>query len=96
MRACALVLLVVAILAGPARALASIECPANVTTLSDGSPACLDSTGAVVPWQAVPPFDVSQLDYAQAGEAFAAGFVIVGMCWSLGKAVGSILSIIRR
>lgn len=74
----------------------SIECPANVTTLSDGSPACLDSSSNVVAWVAVPPFDVSQLDYSQAGEAFAAAFVIVGSCWALGKAVGMILSVIRR
>lgn len=74
----------------------SVECPANVSTLADGSPACLDSSGAVVAWQAVPPFDVSQLDTVQAGEAFAAGFVIVGTCWAIGKAVGLILSVIRR
>ena len=74
----------------------SIECPANVSTLVDGSPACLDGAGNVVAWQAVPAFDVSQLDTTQAGEAFAAGFVIVGSCWAIGRAVGLILSVIRR
>jgi hypothetical protein len=74
----------------------SIECPANVSTLPDGSPACLDSSGGVVSWQVVPSFDISQLDTAQAGEAFAAAFVIVGTCWAIGKAVGLILQQIRR
>lgn len=83
-------------IAGPGCALASIECPANVSTLADGSPACLDGTGAVVAWQAVPPFDVSQLDTVQAGEAFAAGFVMVASCALLGIAVGAILNVVRR
>ena len=74
----------------------SIECPANVSTLSDGSPACLDSSGNLVAWQAVPAFDISQLDTAQAGEAFAAAFVIVGTCWAIGKAVGLVLSVVRH
>lgn len=74
----------------------SIECPANVSTLSDGSPACLDAASAPVAWQVVPSFDISQLDTTQAGEAFAAGFVIVGTCWAIGKAVGLVLSVIKR
>jgi sugar/nucleoside kinase (ribokinase family) len=74
----------------------SIECLANILTLPDGSAACLDGSGNVVAWQVVPPFDISQLDTTQAGQAFAAAFVIVGMCWALGKAVGMILQVIRR
>jgi hypothetical protein len=74
----------------------SIECPGNVQTLADGAPACVDGSGAPLAWTSVPPFDVSQLDYGQAGSAFAAGFVIVGMCWALGKAVGAILAVIKR
>lgn len=31
-----------------------------------------------------------------AGEAFAAGFVLVGTCALIGKAVGSILAVIKR
>ena len=42
------------------------------------------------------PFDISQIDTVQAGEAFAAAFVIVGMVWALGKAVGALLEVIRR
>jgi hypothetical protein len=57
---------------------------------------CLDGTGAVVAWEAVPAFDISQLDTTQAGEAFAAAFVIVGTCWAIGKAVGLILGVIKR
>jgi hypothetical protein len=74
----------------------SIECLANVSTLPDGGAACLDSSGNVVAWQVVPPFDISQLDTTQAGEAFAAAFVIVGTCWAIGKAVGLILQVIKR
>ena len=47
-------------------------------------------------WQAVPPFDVSQLDYGQAEEAFAAAFVIVGTCWAIGKAVSLVFDAIRK
>ena len=74
----------------------SIECPANVSTGSDGSALCLDSSSNPVAWVAVPSFDVSQLDYGQAGEAFAAAFVIAGTCWAIGKAVGLVLSVIKR
>lgn len=65
-------------------------------SLADGAPACQDGNGNLVSWVSVPPFDVSQLDYGQAGEAFAAGFVIVGMCWALGKAVGAIMDAVRK
>lgn len=74
----------------------SIECPGNVQTLASGAPSCVDGSGAVLAWQAVPAFDVSQLDTSQAASAFAAGFVIVGTCWAIGKAVGLVLSVIRR
>jgi hypothetical protein len=73
----------------------TLSCPGVVATGSDGSPQCTNGAGGVLSWVAVPPFDVSQLDYGQAGSAFAAGFVIVGMCWALGKAVGLIMSVLR-
>jgi hypothetical protein len=41
-------------------------------------------------------FDITSLDTVQAGEAFAAGFVIIGTCWAIGKAIGLILSVVRR
>ena len=74
----------------------SIECPGVVTTGSDGSALCTDGGGNVVAWVAVPPFSVANLDYGQAGDAFAAGFVIVAMCWALGKVIGAIFDVIRR
>ena len=73
----------------------SIECPANVVTSASGSAQCVSSSGAPVQWVAVPPFSVAQLDTTQSGEAFAAGFVIVGMCWALGRAVKLIMSVVR-
>lgn len=62
-----------------------------VSTGADGSAQCTNGSGVVVAWVSVPPFDVSQLDFGQAGHAFAAGFVMVGMCWMLGRAVGMVL-----
>lgn len=64
------------------------------TTVDPGAALCQSSTGTPGTWIQVQPFDVSQLDYGQAGEAFAAGFVIVAMCWALGKAVKAIMSVI--
>lgn len=43
-----------------------------------------------------PPFDVSQLDAAQVEYAFAAGFLLVGMFWALGRAVSMVMSMVRR
>jgi hypothetical protein len=43
-----------------------------------------------------PPFDISQLDTTQVAGAFAAGFVLVGMFWALGKAVGMLMGMVRR
>jgi hypothetical protein len=74
----------------------TLSCPGVVSTGADGSALCTDGAGNVVQWVSVPPFDVSQLDYGQAGSAFAAGFVIVGMCWALGRAVGAILDAVRK
>ncbi len=75
----------------------TLSCPGTITTdTTTGAPDCTNGTGTVVAWQVVPPFDVSQLDYGEAGQAFAAGFVLVGMCWGLGMAVGAIMRTIRR
>jgi len=43
-----------------------------------------------------PPFDVSQLDQLQLTEAFAAGFIMVGIAWAIGFAVRTIVNFIRR
>jgi hypothetical protein len=72
------------------------ECPGNVVTDMAGAPLCLDGSSAPLTWVSVPVFDITSLDTVQAGEAFAAGFVIIGTCWAIGKAIGLILSVVRR
>ena len=77
----------------------TLSCPGVVSTdatVDPGAPICTNGSGAAVQWQAVPPFDVSQLDYGQAEEAFAAAFVIVGTCWAIGKAVALVFDAIRK
>ena len=86
-------------LTGPALATEAytLSCPGTIVTNSaTGGADCTNGSGAVVAWQTIPPFDVSQLDYGEAGQAFAAGFVMVGMCWGLGVAVGAIMKVIKR
>lgn len=73
----------------------TLSCPGVVSTGADGSALCTDGAGAVVGWVSVPPFDVSQLDYGQAGQAFAAAFVIMGTCWAIGKGVGLLMRALR-
>lgn len=41
-------------------------------------------------------FDISELDFGAAASAFAASFVLVGMCWALGKGVGLVVGLVRR
>lgn len=72
------------------------DCPATVATLPDGSLACLDGVGAAVAWVVVPEWEISDLDVGQAGAAFGAAFVLVGMFWALGKGVGLVVNSIRR
>lgn len=43
-----------------------------------------------------PPFDLSQLDTTQITYAFSAGFLMVGMFWALGKAVGMLMGMVKR
>ena len=74
----------------------TLSCPGTVTTDAAGAPDCTNGSGTAVAWQAVPPFSVSELDYGEAGQAFAAGFVIVGMCWALGQAIGAIIKPVKR
>lgn len=79
----------------------SLQCvnganPGTVVTLADGSPSCQDGMGNVVAWTYTPPFDITQLDYTQAGEAFAAAVVIVGTMWAIGKGARLIMDVVRR
>jgi len=77
----------------------SISCnaPGAVSTSSAGAPLCLNpSDSSVVAWTSQPDFDFSTFDTASASAAFAAGFVIVGTLWAIGKAVGLLLGVVRR
>lgn len=73
-----------------------LECPANVVTLTDGTVACQDSVGGAVAWLVTPAFDPEQIDAIVGGGYFAAGFVIVGTCWAIGKGARIVLSMIGR
>lgn len=73
-----------------------LECPANVVTLANGEVACQDGGGAAVAWLVTPSFDVSQLDTAQLGGAFAAGFVVMATGMVIGMGFRHLLSMIRR
>jgi hypothetical protein len=42
-----------------------------------------------------PPFDISQLDTVAAGQAFAAGFLLVAMGFVVGKPIAMLLALIR-
>ncbi|HEX3912691.1 MAG TPA: hypothetical protein VHW71_04220 [Steroidobacteraceae bacterium] len=73
----------------------TVSCTALISTSASGAVQCLDGTGTVVPWVAVPDFDFSQLDSATASGAFAAGFVLVGIGWAIGRAFGVVLSMFK-
>ena len=42
-----------------------------------------------------PPFDISQLNTTLAGQAFAAGFLLIAMGFVIGKPISVLLSLIR-
>ncbi len=73
----------------------SAVCPGVIVTDASGVPACQDQLGAPLAWEQVVPFDVSQLDGDQLAGAFAAGFVIVGTAWAIGKGFQVLLSMLR-
>lgn len=70
------------------------ECPGVVVTDAVGVPSCTDGVGGFLAWDAVPDFDVSLVDNAIAGQAFAAGFVIVGSAWAIGRGFKYVLSML--
>ncbi|HKV96869.1 MAG TPA: hypothetical protein VJR90_05185 [Gammaproteobacteria bacterium] len=47
-------------------------------------------------WTDVTSFDVSQLDPVLVAQALAAGFVLVGMFWAIGKACKVLLDMVRH
>ncbi len=73
----------------------TISCTASVSTSALGAAQCVDGVGAPVAWVVVPDFDFSQLDAPMASGAFAAGFVLVGVGWAIGRAFGVVLSMLR-
>lgn len=73
-----------------------LDCPANVVTLSSGELACQDGMGGAVAWLVTPSFDLDQLDPEMLAAAFAAGFVIVGTAWAIGKGARIVLSMLGR
>jgi len=48
-----------------------------------------------ITWQAFSSFDVSQLDPVLIAQALAAGWILVGTFWAIGKGVKVILDMIR-
>lgn len=73
-----------------------LECPAVVVTLSNGEVACQDGMGGAIPWLVQPSFDLDQLEPNMMAAAFAAGFVIVGTAWAIGKGARIVLSMLDR
>lgn len=76
--------------------MAVASCGGVIVTDVNGVAYCEDMTGAPLAWEAVPEFDITELDPAIASAAFAAGFVIVGTAWAIGFGFRAILSMIRR
>lgn len=73
-----------------------IMCPGvSIATGVNGEPLCLDSGGSPVAWEAIPEFEVSSLDVAQLGAAYAAGFVLIGTGWAIGRGFKFVLSMLK-
>lgn len=64
-------------------------------TGAEGQALCLDSTSAPVAWEVQPEFDLAQLEVSMLSGAFAAGFVIVGTGWAIGRGFKFVLSLLR-
>lgn len=74
-----------------------VTCPGvSVATGVNGEPLCQGVGGSPVAWEAVPEFDIAQLDIEQLGGAFAAGFAIVGTAWACGRGFKAVLSMLGR
>lgn len=72
-----------------------ITCAGNVVTDTNGVAMCQDAGGAALPWTSQPAFSIESLDPAIAGGAFAAGFVLVGASWAIGRGAKIVLSMLR-
>lgn len=75
--------------------MATIQCPATVTTSPTGEPLCVDGTSAPVAWVVVPEFELSLLEQPMLSAAFAAGFSIVAIGLLLGKGVKYAISLLK-
>jgi len=81
-----------------------IDCPGvletyagdPVTAAGAGAALCTDGAGNAVAWTEVAEFAVEDLDAERLSAAFAAGFVIVGTCWVIGKGVRTVLALLER
>lgn len=76
--------------------MATLNCPAVISTDANGIPYCTDGNGVAVAWTSVVPFDPSQVTAAEWAEPFTWGFGVVVTAWLMGWAVGTILRAIRR
>lgn len=76
--------------------MAVAECPGVIVTDAQGVPACEDMSGAPLAWIERPAFEIGDVDPAVAGQAFAAGFVLVASVWAIGWTVRALLGMIRR
>lgn len=73
-----------------------IDCPGVVVTDANGVAICEDMEQAPLAWVEVPKFDLEDVDSEIAGEAFVAGFIIVGTAWAIGFGVRALLSMVKR
>jgi hypothetical protein len=71
------------------------RCDGVITTDANGVPSCTDGLGVTLAWVNVEPFQPSDVDPAIAGQLFAGGFVVYGVCWVMGRAVRALLQAIK-
>jgi hypothetical protein len=73
-----------------------VTCPgAQVMTGAEGQALCLDSLGEPVAWEVVAEFEPSMLEAEDLAGAFAAGFIVVGTGWAIGRGFKYVLSLLR-
>lgn len=75
--------------------MARASCPGTIQTDASGYPFCTDDVGTPLTWVEVADFDLSELETADLGGAFAAGFVIVGTAYVIGLAARTLIRAVR-
>lgn len=71
---------------------ATLVCDGVVTATLEGFPQCS------VAWLVQPapePFDVSLIDPAMVGQAYAVGFTLVASVWLMGFGIRAVLSLLK-